>query len=468
MNLRNRLSLTVTTVTAAALLSSFLTVYVLVRRDETHDLDRALTGQAHALAQIAAVKSPDRPAVLDGVAEVPENLHPIQRYIAVYDEQGKLLSATQNFGGEVPSFHDLGTTNPVPWDGMATDLTVRGAALRGVTVPVGNRGHVLLYAASRRSVDDDTRFLTKTLLALFLAATLVTALVSRWVGERLARDVHAIATVARAVAKGDLRARVGAGVVGSAETRALALDLDHMIEQLGALVAAQRTFISHAAHELRSPLSTLRGELQLALRRPREASEYQRTIEDALGDVEALSLLAEDLLTLARVQARVPDGQTTAIGDAVAEAVRMARGPAEARGVRIAETTDPTALGTTRVRGGRGEIARALRNLIDNAVAHSPSNARVDVTIRQVNGHAEVAVTDEGPGILEADLPHVFEPFYRGSQEQGEDRPGAGLGLPIARGIARSYSGDVMLDVTHRPGARFVLSLPTEPSDPAA
>lgn len=132
MNLRNRLSLTVTTVTAAALLSSFLTVYVLVRRDETHDLDRALTGQAHALAQIAAVKSPDRPAVLDGVAEVPENLHPIQRYIAVYDEQGKLLSATQNFGGEVPSFHNLGATSPVPWDGTATESHgARRCAARG-------------------------------------------------------------------------------------------------------------------------------------------------------------------------------------------------------------------------------------------------------------------------------------------------------------------------------------------------
>ncbi|HVK67825.1 MAG TPA: HAMP domain-containing sensor histidine kinase [Polyangium sp.] len=461
MKLKNRLSLAVTVVSAATLLTSFLTVYVLVRRDETRDLDLALAAQAHALAQMADAKNPGRPAVLDGVAEVPENLRPTQRYIAVYDESGVLLSATKNFGSAAPSFESLGASTPVPTEGVPVDLGVAGVALRGVTVPVGNEGAALVYATSRRTVDEDASFLHRTLGVLFLSATLATALFSRWLGGRLAIDVHAIARVAREVERGNLEARVGGGAHGSAETRALAADLDHMIEHLGALVAAQRLFVSHAAHELRSPLSTLRGELQLALRRPRDAAGYQRTIEEALVDVEALSRLSEDLLTLARVQApRSLGSDVMAVGDIVADALRLARGPAEARRVSLEQAPENTSAAPLLIRGDRGEIIRALRNLVDNAVAHGPAESPVLTTITRRDAFVEIAVIDRGPGVAKEDEPHIFEPFYRGTRDRGDDRPGAGLGLAIARGISRSLGGDVWLDVAHPAGARFVLSLP--------
>ncbi|MDI1447103.1 HAMP domain-containing sensor histidine kinase [Polyangium sp. 6x1] len=461
MKLKNRLSLAVTVVSAATLLTSFLTVYVLVRRDETRDLDLALVAQAHALAQIADAKNPGRPVVLDGVAEVPESLRPTQRYIAVYDERGALLSATTNFGSEVPTFETLEASTGLPTDGVPVDLDVSGKALRGVTVPVGDGGAALLYAASRRTVDEDASFLHRTLGVLFLSATIATALFSRWLGGRLAVDVHAIARVAREVERGNLEARVGESARGSTETRALAADLDHMIEHLGALVAAQRLFVSHAAHELRSPLSTLRGELQLALRRPRDAAGYQRTIEEALVDVEALSRLSEDLLTLARVQApRSQGAEVVAIGDIVAEALRLARGPAEARRVSLEQASGNTSATPLLVRGDRSEIVRALRNLVDNAVAHGPAEAPVLTTTTRRDASVEIAVIDRGPGVAKEDEPHIFEPFYRGTRDRGDDRPGAGLGLAIARGIARNLGGDVWLDRSHEGGARFVLSLP--------
>lgn len=463
MKLANRLSLAVSLVSASALLSSFLTVYLLVRRDETRDLDLALAGQAHALAQMPAAKNPDRPTVLDGVAEVPENLRPIQRYIAIYDEQGKLLSATQNFGRETPAFGDLGASIPVPFDGVPLDLGADGVALRGVVVPVGSKGHSLLYATSRRTVDEDARFLLRTLLGLFLAAMLAATVLSRLLGQRLARDVHAIAGVARAVSKGDLQARVGERAQGSAETRELAADLDHMIAHLAALVDAQRTFVSHAAHELRSPLSTLRGELQLALRRPRDAAGYQRTIEEALVDVEALARLSEDLLVLARVQARGLDAEQAVVGEVVAEALRLSRGPAEARRVSLEEAPENAASAGLVVRGDRGELTRALRNLVENAVAHGPADAPVTVTVTPGDGAVEIAVTDRGPGVSPEDEPHIFEPFYRGSKDRGDDRPGAGLGLAIARGITRNVGGDIVFDRAHQGGARFVLTLSLPP-----
>lgn len=460
MKLRLLLTLMVTGVTAVALLASFAMLSFLVGRDELRDLDHSLLLLAHRSAQIAASTDPQSPLVDDGAAEVPEAMTPTTRYMAVYGADDATLAATRSFGAETPSFSSLGVLRPVPWEGATVNLVVAGVALRGVLVPMGGDGRLLLYAASRRTVDEDTLFLNRALTAIFVAATGLTALVALWLGGRLASDVDAIARVARAVAEGELTARVGKGARRSTETRSLAMDLDDMIARLGELVAAQRTFISHAAHELRSPLTTLRGELQLALRRPREAGEYRQTIEDALDEVDALTLLAEDLLTLARVEASSPTEETTNIGAAVDDALRMARGPAAARTVKLLDVGDDTTR-LTRVPGSQREIARVLRNLIDNAVSHSPSAGTVTIAITRSDARVSVSVCDEGAGVSAADAPHIFAPFFRGSKDQGGEEIGAGLGLSIARGIARRHGGDVMLDQRHVGGARLVLELPT-------
>jgi two-component system heavy metal sensor histidine kinase CusS len=463
LKLRDRLSLTVTAVTAAALVASFAAVFLFVRRDETRDLDFALAVQARAIAQLALAKDPSHPTVVDGTAEVPESLGPTARYVAVYDVlDGTVESSTRSFGGETPSLGALSVAPPLPWEGQPMNLVVHRAPLRGVIVPMGDRRHALLYAASRRTVDEDTSFLYRLLTAIFLVATVATAAVARVLGNRLAGDVDAIANVARSVAQGKLDARVGGAVQGSAETRTLAVDLDRMIERLAALVAAQRTFISHAAHELRSPIATIRGELQLALRRPREAVEYRESIEGVLADVEALARLAEDLLTLARVEAGASPEQRGTIGEAVAEALRMARGPAEARGVTLHDSEVTPGASATGIAGPRGEIARVLRNLIDNAVAHSPERGKVEVAIDRSGPTVQVVVTDGGPGVPAGDAPHIFAPFFRGSKDRGGDELGAGLGLAIARSIAQRHGGEVRLDGSYASGARFVLEMPID------
>ena len=284
---------------------------------------------------------------------------------------------------------------------------------------------------------------------------------ARWLGARLAEDVDALAGAARSVARGDLTVRVAGRARGSTELRALGDDLDDMIARLDSLVASQRTFISHAAHELRSPHATLRGELQLALRRPRTAEEYHDTIEEALGEVEQLIALAEDLLVLARQQGATaigPRRTTTPVGEAIADALRMARGPADTRGVQLIGPSSP--LVTATVRGARPDLARAIRNLIDNAVTHSPRGGSVQVEVEGDGAQLRVAVTDEGPGVPEKDVARLFDPFFRGSLEQSGETQGAGLGLAIVREIVQAVGGSVWVDASHRPGARFVIELP--------
>lgn len=459
MRLRTRLLLSVTAVTTAVLAASFVPLYVLVDAAETRDLDHALLRLAYATAQRLPSSYAAGAPLEAGTVRVPESFEPTTRYLATYDEAGQVLAASASFAGAAPSFEALGVSE-VPLEGTPLDVTLGETVLRGVVMPVPGRSEYLLYAASQRTIDDDANYLWRVLLLLFVFATLATSLLARWVGERLARDVHAIAGVARAVAQGNLDARVAMAANDTDETRALAADLDHMISQLSELVRSQRTFISHAAHELRSPLATLHGELQLALRRPRESEAYRAALEEMRGDVETLVRLTEDLLLLARLQAgAAPLPSPTRVESAIHEALRMARGRAEERGVQV-HATGLSEIGDVEVPSVRGgELARLLRNLIDNAISHSPRGGTVEVAVR-VGNRLEIAVTDAGPGVALEDRPHIFAPFYRGAHETPEHAGSAGLGLSIARAIAQGVGGDLALDESYTAGARFVVSLP--------
>lgn len=463
MRLRTRLLVSVTAVTAAVLAASFVPLYMLVDAAEVRELDHALVRQAYATAERLPTRVVPGAPLDAGWVRVPESLDPSTRYLAVYDTEGSVIAASASFAGKAPTLAELGVSE-VGWDGTAVDVDLGGPVLRGVLIPLPSREeHLLLYAASQRTVRDDSQYLYRVLVLLFVLATLATSLVARWVGERLARDVHVIAGVARTVAQGAFDARVGARARGSDDTRVLAADLDHMISQLAELVRTQRTFISHAAHELRSPLATLLGELQLALRRPREAGAYRVALEEMRGDVEALAHLTEDLLVLARLQSdAAPAREPVRVDAFVQEAVRMARGHAEARGVRV-EVVGLEAAGDLEIRAVRGELARLLRNLIDNAVTHSPTGEAVVVTITAGPRTLELAVVDVGPGVAPEDRQHIFAPFFR-SARGAAIHAGTGLGLSIARAIAQSSGGELLLDEGHAGGARFVVTLPRTPA----
>lgn len=441
MKLRHRLTLTFSIATATILLVSFGAAVFLVRRDRLHDLDQSLLTEAPLVGDSLFTRKERKSA----------RGAPIPLYAALYAKDGRVLQASEGFT-DVPSWSALDAAQLD--EDRFLDLHNETTPLRGL-LTVRPDGTTLLLAVSRRPLDDDLRLLYEVVGILFLLGLAATGGIAQLLGRRLANDVEQVAITARAVAAGDLRPQPSDGREFSDETLALRRDLDHMIAQLDAVMTAQRTFISHAAHELRSPLSTLRGELQLALRKPRDPEEYKHAVETILTDVESLIALSEDLLTLARVgesslQERSP------VGGVVSAAVRLAQGGATARSVTVATELQ---FDGVLVRGGSRDLARALRNLLDNAIAHSPIGATVRVTSEQSGAYLSIVVADAGPGVAEADRGQIFAPFYRGAREQ--ETSGAGLGLAIARQIAQRHDGDVELlrSEPGETGARFALRL---------
>jgi two-component system heavy metal sensor histidine kinase CusS len=457
MKLRDRLTLTFTLVTALALVASFLITYLLVERDELRELDRALLVQAEHTAALASLRGGDDPSVLEGPGEAVEPPSLTVRYAALYDRAGALKAATKSFEKAPKTLSELGLA-PDALAAAPVDVFVRGAHLRGVLLPMGER-RLLLYALSRAGVDADLRFLVRVFSGLLVAATFLTWIVARALGLLLSRDVDAIGAVAEAVAAGDLNARVGGHASGTVETHKLAERLDEMITRLAELVRSQRVFVSSAAHELRSPLTSLRGELELALRRERSTAEYKETIERALADAVALVSLADDLLALARVDDRKSSAkeEVVLVRDVVDDAKRMSRGNAEARHVRVVDAND---IDDARIAVSRQDGARALRNLLDNAISHTPDGGAVSIVAARNGEAVKIAVEDQGPGVSAEDEPLIFAPFYRGATERAGEGVGAGLGLSLAREIARAHGGDIALDRTYEKGARFVLTFP--------
>lgn len=383
----------------------------------------ALVGRKALEAEYEAAKEEDE----------PDPLEQLVTYGALYRADGTLVADTRSFS-HAPTLNQIGiAVRRAMSPADCFDFKFRDSTLRGVLVEVKGapEKQFLLLAASRRDMDDDA----KQLLALgwwVLAASIPLALaVGWWFGRRTSRGIEDLVGSARSVASGKLDVRFQPGGPRDEEVVALADAMREMLSRLNGLLDRERRFASHAAHELRSPLAVLRGELELALRRPRTGPEYEAFLREALDDTKRLAHLAEDLLVVARAGAR---GSTGAPEDLdlralVEEALASSRARApDAPPVEIEGET-------SRVHGVRADLLRMIRNLVDNAVEHGRTPVRV--CLSPASEGARIMVEDNGPGIAEEDRERIFEHFHRGADARAIS--GAGLGLGIAREVARRH-----------------------------
>lgn len=373
------------------------------------------------------------------------------KYAVIYGPDGVPLAWTANLQGQVPplsSFHTPKST--------FFDFPIGAEQARGILVDVPRHpGSKLLIGASRADIDREISFLGRALLTAFAAVVVFTALFAAQIVRRFTHGYEAIAAVTRRVADGDLTARLDT-IFGSAELARLQIDINRMCTQLDSLFSSQRRFVAHAAHELRSPLTRLYGELSLALRRTRTPEEYRFTIEQALDATRRLKLLAEDLLELARLDAHTDepwrDVSLAEVMDSAEQSI--------ASDLRSKQIALDLRVPAVNVRSRRTDLERMLRNLLENAVRHSPPGDKVTVSASTSSSSVVILVADSGPGVAFADRPRVFEPFWRGTDQQASGAPGAGLGLAIARQIARAHGGDIELEESPSGGALFRITLP--------
>jgi len=453
MKFRTRLVLTLSFAVTVTVTAAFGTASYVVEGSEERQLDEALLSEAHLEAGEVAGQTKNFHVNNRGGPEA-DDIGRLKKFAVIYEDDGHVVDITSTFANGAPSLGEL-THQP----GTAFDFWYGQEHLRGVFVHIPQHaGQMLLLAAPRSDMERDNDFLRRVMLVAALLSIAFTVLVTWRVVRRLTRGHEAIGDVARRVADGDLTARTLLRS-GDDEVVQLAQDVDEMVRRLEILVEGQQRFIAHAAHELRSPLTSLYGELQLALRRARSAEEYRTSIEEALDSAKRLKALAEDLLALARIGAEREASHTPVALDEVAKhAVSWVAGEAARRNVELAVEADHSV-----VLGHAIDLERLLRNLLDNAIRHCPDGGHVWVTAKSDGDTVVLSVVDDGPGISPEDRARVFDPFFRADAERRRD-DGSGLGLAIVREIARVHGGDISVEAgPDGKGALFRARLPAAP-----
>jgi len=246
---------------------------------------------------------------------------------------------------------------------------------------------------------------------------------------------------------------------GRDEISRLVETLNEMLARVEHVFEAQRRFTADASHELRSPLSRLRAELEVTLRRPRERPEYEEALRSCLAEVARLSRLTEALLTLARLDAgesREAPRQDVALAPILGEAAARLGGGGQDRDISVVLEVPET----LRVAVAPAAVSLVISNVLDNAIKFSPPGGKVTIAAFVEDGAAVVAVSDTGPGVPEEELPRLFERFYRGSSARATDTPGVGLGLAICRLVVESQGGSITLEPAPGGGASIRIRLP--------
>lgn len=453
MRFRTRLIITITVTTLATLGGATIAISTVVNRSQERQLDDALVAEAHEEAREASEIGGDKLAISDRPGPYANDVGPLTKYGVIYSKDAEVLASTPTFAGAcaIPELWKLAHARERPFN-----LWCGAEHLRGVLVPLPRRlDTTLLLAAPRTDLDGDAAFLARAIAIAFVVSVFWALLLSFWLVRRLMRDHSAIAVVAERVADGDLTARIHHLSMDD-EMAQLARSIDTMIDRLAAIVKSQERFVANAAHELQSPITALYTDLQQIIRRPRSPEEYQAGVKSALEATRQLETLAQDLLVLIRSSHEGEPMTTVSIPDVIDEVIERIKPAAHQKDVLLAIQIEECA-----ITGQRGGLMRLLRNVLENAVAHTPRGGRVSLQMAIAPTSVEVHVMDEGPGVACEDRERIFEPFYRAASAAMISPEGSGLGLGIARNIARAHGGDVWLSEAPRTtGAEFIIFLP--------
>jgi len=327
------------------------------------------------------------------------------------------------------------------------DAEIDGTPVRAYATSAG-QGTALEVGRSLAEVEQALRQLVITLTAISLAAVALAALVGRLVAAAAVGPVRRVAEAAETVAQtGQLSHHIA--VPGGDDLGRLANSFNMMLDALSESLAQQRQLVADASHELRTPLATVRTNVEVLARGDElEPDDREMLIRDTVAQMGELTRLVGDLVELAR-----GDGQEEPF--AVIDLDDLTRVVVDLAGRNHPSVTMRVDGAPNLIRGAPGRVSRAVSNLIDNAAKWSPPGAEIEVTVRE----GRVAVRDHGPGVNPADLPHIFDRFYRSTEAR--TMPGSGLGLAIVKQVANSHGGTVTAAAAPGGGALFVLQLPT-------
>lgn len=443
MSLRARLLALGVTGVALALALGSVVLYAVLTFTVSRTVDGDALATARTVAALVAADTVPNPLPVSG-----------SQVVQVVNSSGAVVSGSVSADRLTPLLRPPELTRALAGERLSIPGARAGLAgtMRAIAVQAGppSASRSIIVAVPVKDVEQSQRVLRVTLLFAYTPLVVVMALIAwRVIGSAL-KPVETLRAGAARISGSDQDERLA--VPESAdEIRALALTLNDMLDRLAASRGRQRSFVADAAHELRSPLTSMRTQLEVA----QHLGEGGDLTTDLLADVARLSILVEDLLLLARAGSDSGHPPARESVDVRALLLATADRYAGAR-VPVSVADGPVVYANANAE----ELRRALANLVDNAVRHSGST--VLLAVRAEGGGAVLTVVDDGPGIPANERERVFERFARLDDARDRDAGGTGLGLPIVRELLRRCNGSISLqDNPSGPGLAAVVHLPS-------
>ncbi|MBM4123498.1 MAG: heavy metal sensor histidine kinase [Nitrospira sp.] len=464
-SIRVRLTLWYGTALALSFIVFAVVLYAVMarglREQVDHSLETAAAAAVRALEQHGV--GPTLPFE-DLAGEFPE-LAVLDKFFQIFSPAGKVTIQSPNVRR-----HDIPLSRvalEAAFEGQATFESARfrgESPIRLLSVPI-RRGrelvNVVQVGASLHPVEQTLR----RMLGVFGVAiplALIVALAGGWfLAGRALKPVEAITQAAQLIAAGDLTQRLT--VPRSAdEIGRLTATFNDMIARLDASFQQVRRFSADASHELRTPLTVMKGETELALRRPRSAEDYRLVLESSLEEIDRMSRIVEELLFLARADLgevkmeSKPVRLDTLVEDIQRQAIVLGQ---ESQVQAVVGAVEPVT-----VLGDELRLRELVLNLVDNAIKYSQRGGAVELRLSRDQNAARLVVADQGIGIPPEAQTRIFDRFYRTDEARAHAKKGTGLGLSICKWIVEAHQGRIEVRSALGQGAQFTIVLPLAPA----
>jgi two-component system OmpR family sensor kinase len=459
MSLRARLTFFYTVVLGAVLVLFGLGVYGLVTVVLLRQVDATLDRTARDLIAVTRVDEQGQ-FVLSQPVSLDSSV-----IVQFWDDEGNLVGLTIAQEPNSPLRQPFDSANlnaPAP---VYSSVDVAGVHFRVLTIPLHTGGTpigAMQSATSLTIIDALSGDMLRYLLILSLIAILLAGLFGLIIGQRALQPLSRVTETALQVTRADdLSRRIPVRGIVDDEVGKLITAFNDTMSRLEKLFATQRRFVADIGHELRTPLTVIRGNVDLMRRMGVQDEQSLRSIE---LEVDRLSRLVQDLLILAQAESgKLPmDRRRVELDTLLLEVFNQAHVLAADRVSMEIGKIDQVI-----VCGDRDRLKQVVLNLVANAIKYTSDGGKVTVNLSKLEGQALFSVKDTGAGIPTADLPHVFERFYRGdkSRSRSKDGAGFGLGLSIAYWIVRNHGGDIDVKSKVNKGSTFIVRLPLATSE---
>ncbi len=477
-SLRFKLTLWYVLILGVLLISFSSFLYITLSRSLRRDVDDRLRSLAGLIAsESGSPRSPFGFGDVDEALQTTLSLRPMGKFIQVMDESGRIGQKSDNLKNIQLPVSFVALRNAVR--GLPTYETVRPLgtpALRVITFPVLENHHiarVVQVASSLEDVEDALNTLFIILIVTVPLALLVASLGGHFLANKAFKPIDHVTQTARLITSHNLDQPIQVPT-GRDELSRLVETFNEMISRLGKSFDHIKQFTSDASHELKTPLTVLKGEVEVTLRKERSPSEYDQVLRSNLEEINRMSRIVEDLLLLSKTdigEIRLEKEEIN-LTEIVREVIGQLSLLAEAKSLHLIATNHHE---DVRVFADGLRIRQLVLNLIDNGLKYTEPGGFIQVTLErhlppavsenpnQGESFVKIIVSDNGIGISKEDQEKIFDRFYRADKARSRGEGGTGLGLSICKWIVEAHRGQIAVDSDLGKGTVFTVTLPMHP-----